>query len=131
MDRSKPMERTAIQGEVGPVEELCELLEDILKVMVMPPSKEEHVALDQKGAIVEPVIPMVEEVVGDTLPYFPHITFDETSCETEMYLGVPQQVEVPVVEEQGRFVKTNYIAVVMDRIQFSSKYARAMQAIMD
>ena len=31
MDQSKPMERTAIQGEVGPVEELCERLEDILK----------------------------------------------------------------------------------------------------
>lgn len=100
--------------------------------MVMPPSKEEQVAVDQKGArIILPVISMVEEVVGDTSPYFPLITFDETSCGTEMYLGVPQQVEVPVEEEQGRFVKTKYIAVVMDRIQFSSKYARAMQAIMD
>lgn len=31
MDRSKPMERTAIQVEVGPVEELFERLQDILK----------------------------------------------------------------------------------------------------
>lgn len=48
-----------------------------------------------------------------------------------MYLGVPQQVEVPVVEGLGRFVKTKYIAVVMDHTQFNRKYARAMQAIMD
>lgn len=31
MDGSRPMERMAIQVEVGPVEELCEPLEDILK----------------------------------------------------------------------------------------------------
>lgn len=126
------MERMAIQVELGPVEELCERLEDIWKVMVMPPSKEEQVALDLNGAgLLLTVISTAEEVVGDISPYFPLITFDETSCGTEMYRGVPQQVEVPVVEEQGRFVKTKDIVVAMDRIQFSSKNARAMQAIMD